>query len=48
VFARPAAATRLIALAEVDLLGKALFHQIIDAGMESFEAPQLLALELGK
>src|SRR5437868_15451697 len=48
VLARPAAAARLVALAKIELLGEALFDQIVDRGVERIETAQLLALELGK
>jgi hypothetical protein len=48
MLARAAAAPRLVALAEVELLGEAFFHEVVDRGMEGIEAAKLFTLELGK
>jgi chromosome partitioning protein len=48
VLARPAAAPRLIALAELAVFGEPLLDEVVDGRMERIQATQLLTLELGK
>src|SRR2546430_7715248 len=45
---RTAAAARLVALTEVELLGEALLDHVGDRRVERVQPPELLALELGK
>ena len=39
VLAWPTTTARLIALTEIEILGEALFHEIINAGVERLESP---------
>ena len=48
MLAGPTALAWRIAATEVELLGEALFDQIVDRGMKRIEPAKLLALELGK
>ncbi|MEO7734469.1 MAG: hypothetical protein ABIY55_26170 [Kofleriaceae bacterium] len=48
VLARAAALAGLVAAAHIKLLREALFHQVIDRGVERVQAPKLLALELSE
>ena len=44
----PALARSFTAVAEIELLGEPLLHQVIDRRVKGVQAPQFLALELGK
>src|SRR5690606_18136456 len=48
VLARTAAAARLVAVPEVEILGEPLLDQVIDGGVKGIQTAQLLTLELGK
>src|SRR5215813_7164137 len=48
ILARPTSLARLVAAAEVELLGEPLLDEVVDRGVQRIQATQLLALELGK